>query len=271
MSFTACTFTYNGISSEEFGLTLCEIGNEKMSGGVINSGFSVVSEHISRRAEPIHYGVKKGDHKEFDLVFGSDQYLSRVEVAEIAGWLLGRNQFAPLVIEQEDLVGLQYKAIFTEMKMVPVGGKTIGFSAHVVCNSPYAYTESVTDVHECSGTLDTAFTNMSNIPELYAPDVRIEVAANSDVKVLNKTTGETFSLEFGGKNTSKMTVHISGLTKVMTLESDQNLTLNLYDCMKLNGAAHFVFPRFAPGVNALTLTGNFKLFIDSEFPMAIGY
>jgi len=271
MAFYACTFRYDGISSEEFGLTLCEIASNKQNGGAINDGFSVLSDHMARRSQPIHYGVQKSDHLEFDLIFGADEYLDRTVVADIAKWLLGRSKFAPLVIEQEDMKGFQYKAIITTMKIIPVGGKTIGFSAHVVCDGPFAYTERIISSYKCEGVKSFYFRNLSNVPELYAPDVAIILDANSDFKMVNNTTGETVSFEFDGANTSNIAISIHGKTKVMTYaEIGESVTLNLYECMTLNGERHFVFPRFAQGDNLITVTGNCTLKIESEFPMAIG-
>lgn len=276
MAFKACKFIYDGISSDEYGVCLCSIGGKKMGDGDINNGFSVVSDHVSRRHQPIHYGVSKSDHMEFDIVFAAEQKLDRMDVEAIAGWLLGRTKFAPLVIQQDDLLGVQYKVIFTTMSKISVAGMAVGFSAHAVCDSPYAYTESLERVYKCvAGDTEFYFTNISNVPELYAPDVEVELPAGVDLKMTNETTGETVSFEFDGANTAPIVLTISGKTKLLsyTCETAPSLTLNLYDCMKLNGKRNFVFPRFAVGNNKVKIScgGSSVVHFISEFPLQIGY
>lgn len=276
MAFKACKFIYDGISSDEYGVCLCSIGGKKMGDGDINNSFSVVSDHVSRRHQPIHYGVSKSDHMEFDIVFAAEQKLDRMDVEAIAGWLLGRTKFAPLVIQQDDLLGVQYKVIFTTMSKISVAGMAVGFSAHAVCDSPYAYTESLERVCKCAaGDTEFYFTSFSNVPELYAPDVEIEIPANTDWKMENETTGEIVSFEFSGANTAPIILTISGKTKVLsyTCKTAPSLVLNLYDSMRLNGEQHFAFPRFVVGNNKVKVTcsGESVVTFTSEFPLQIGY
>ena len=272
MAFNTCAFQYDGVSCEEYGLMYYEIAGNSQSNGVINGGFSPVSDHVSRRLTPIHYGVEKSDHMEFDMIFGSLEALDRSDIEEIAKWLVGRNQYAPLVICQEDMYGLRYNAIISDMEIIDVAGIPYAFSAHVTCDSPYAYTEPISYVYACNGTRAVMFNNLSNVPEMYAPDIRIELQSGSDFKMENKATGEIFSLELNGENTDDITEYIGGESKVLKYEGNIGAKkINLYRCMKLNGKPHFVFPRFVQGNNILTVTGNCVLHIDSEFPMSIGY
>lgn len=272
MAFKACTFRYDGISSLEYGLTLCEIDGNKSDGGAINDGFAVSSDSVMRRLQPIHYGVKKSEHMEFNIVFGADRFLDREEITQIAGWLCGRNSFAPLVIEQDDMLGLQYKALISNMTIIPVGGKTVGFIAHVVCDSPYAYTERLAVTYKSDETLTFFFNNISNVPEMYAPDVSIHLKSGSDFRMTNETTGEIVSFEFDGANTSDLDISINGKTKVVTFESESTIPgLRIYENMKLDGERHIQFPRFVQGNNKITLLGSCTIKIESEFPMSIGF
>lgn len=273
MAFDTCTFEYDGVSCEEYGLMYYEIDGNSQSDGVINEGFSPVSDHVARRFRPIHYGVEKSDHMEFDMVFGSLEPLDRVDIGNIARWLTGRNYYAPLIIHQDDMYGIQYKVIFTDMQIIDIDGIPYAFSAHAICDGPFAYTEPLSQAFQCGSVLTTYFNNISNVPEMYAPDLRIELASGSNFMLRNITTGETFSLEFDGANTEDITIYIGGDTKVLRFESNDmsSLSLNLYRYMKLNGERHFVFPRFAQGENEIEITGDCTLHIDSEFPMQIGY
>ena len=271
MAFDTCTFEYDGISCEEFDLLYYEIDGNSQSDGVVNDGFSIISDHMSRRHRPIHYGVEKSDHMKFDMVFGSLEPLDRIDVANIAKWLLGRNQYAPLVIHQDDMYGICYNAILTDMKVIDLDGVPYAFSVTVNCDSPFAYTETLSQAYQCNGTRTAFFNNISNVPELYSPSIRIALDSGSDFKLENITTGETFSLEFNGANTADMTIYYGGETKVLTYTASASLSLNLYQHMLLNGTRHFEFPRFAPGDNEIKITGNCTLYIDAQFPMAIGY
>jgi len=276
MALDACAFYYDGISSEDYGLYYYQIASFSPDAGKINNGFSVVSDRVSRRHQPIHYGVQKSDHMEFDIVFGALEYLDRKEIEAIAGWLLGRTKYAPLVFDSDDMLGVQYKAIFTGLDQIQYDGATIAFKGHVVCDSPFAYTETLEKIYKCSsGSTEFYFTSFSNVPELYAPDVEIELPANTDWKMENETTGEIVSFEFGGANTAPIILTICGKTKVLsyTCKTAPSLALNLYDCMKLSGEQHFVFPRVAVGNNKIKITcsGESVVHFTSEFPLQIGY
>ena len=272
MAFDTCTFEYDGVSCEEYGLMYYEIDGNSQSDGMINEGFSPVSDHVARRFRPIHYGVEKSDHMEFDIVFGSLEPLDRDQVSDIARWLMGRNYYAPLIIHQDDMRGYQYKAIITDMKIIDVDGIPYAFSAHVICDSPFAYSERITQVFHSDVTEVGFYRNISNVPEMYSPNLRIELAAGSDFKLHNHRTDEVFSLEFDGDNTADIIIYFNGDSKVFSFTSETpSLSLNLYRYLKLDGERHIVFPKFAQGENRITITGDCTLYIESEFPMQIGY
>ena len=139
MSFYGCSFIYDGIPSEEYGLMIYDFGSVSQDDGSVGTELTILEDRVQRRSTPIHYGIANNAPLQFSLVFGALEPLDRFDVAAIAGWLCGHAQYKPFTVVQPDMALYHYKAIVTKLDIIPWSGSPVAFKAALVCDSPFAY------------------------------------------------------------------------------------------------------------------------------------
>jgi len=144
MSFYGRVFTYNGISSEVYGL-IC--ASAESSGSVTSpagSDISIIEEYINRRETPYFYGVSFPKKLEFPVSFFSETPIKREKISEIERWLFGSTTYKEFVIIQDDLLDVHYNVIFNEGELFCVGNEVVGIQATAICDSPWAWGDTKT-------------------------------------------------------------------------------------------------------------------------------
>lgn len=265
MSFQARSFIFDGRPSEEFGLILANIGNTKQESGTVGSELDILEDRIPGRYRAIHYGTSGNEPLSFPIIMSSDTdnvYFDRDDIARIAGWLTGHQQYKKLVICQDDMQGVCYNCIITELEQVEAGDKTAGFKATVICDSPFAYRTMLDTIIECRGSLTFNYRCISNVNDYYYPDMVIETS-ETDILIENKT--DSTVLSFTGLPEGKKVIAVCGETMVMECSDGTNL----YDHWNLNISKH-VF-RAVKGDNRIEITGKCKITIKNVFPWNIGH
>lgn len=257
MSFYGLSILYDGRPSEEFGLMLADVGSAKQESGKVGGKLAIMEDRTSLRHDPIHYGTTQNDGLSFPIslvVSDGSRRLDRHDIAAISGWLTGHKQYKELVICQEDMAGILYRALITELEAIEVGSQAVGVRATVVCDAPYAY-------FRCADTViaggETIYRNRSNLNDYYLPKLSLS-GVGVEVSIVNKTTGETFTLS--GMSPAEKTIHMDCANGL--LESSDGT--DLYGCW------NEMSPRFVRGDNLLVVTGG-TLTIHNEFPWSIGY
>lgn len=257
MAFHACTFTFDGISSANFGLWLMDIDGAGQSDPSIK--MSIVEDKIPRRVRPLHYAAFVDGALEFDLTFGATDYgLDSFDVEKVASWLYGHSQYKKLTIDQPELDGIYFRAIITTFRPITSAWYPVAFSVHVRCDGAYAYTipykDSITD-----GTVDYRYLCDTSRNDYYAPKMRIKTSGPS-VSIKNKEDGDMEFLlsnlpsadagyEFEVDNENGIIVEKNGL-------------VNPYKYFNWN------FFRALRGDNHLTVVGG-DVEIISEFPRIV--
>lgn len=267
MAFNTCKFSYDGVSCDTYGLYYYEISGHSQDDGVINSGFSIVDDQVNRLYRPIHYGVKRGKHMEFDMIFGALEPIDRTAVANIMGWLVGRKQYAPLVIDQPDMQQYIYYAIITTVEMIEVTGLPVAFSAHVVCDSPYAYIS-----YSVSSDGDNfVFNNSTNTRELVSPIIAMNIPSGVR-SVLIWFAGQKFCFNYDGDLSGDIALYID-CEACLAEGTIGNQEINVYKYLKdQNGDRKIFFPKMIPGNNNIIIeTSGVSVTMGALIPMAVGY
>lgn len=257
MSFYGLSIIYGGRPSEEFGLMLAHVGSTKQEPGKVGGKLAIMEDRTSLRHDPIHYGTTQNDGLSFPIslvVSDGSRRLDRYDIAAIAGWLSGHKQYKELVICQEDMAGILYRALITELEAIEVGSYAVGVRATVVCDAPYAYFRCADTVIEGGASI---YHNRSNLNDYYLPKLILS-GVGAEASIVNKTTGETFALS--GMSAAQKTIHMDCANGL--LESSDGA--DLYECW------NEVSPRFVRGGNLLAVSGG-TLTIKNEFPWSIGY
>lgn len=264
MSFTGSSFIYNGISSEMFGLMLCNFSSATQEAGVVGEKLSIQEDRIARRRTGLHYGVTDNEAKEFPIVFvarDDNRRLDRYEIAQIGAWLTGDHEYKELTIVQSDMEGVFYRCLITELEQIVVGMRTVGFTATVSCDGPYAYRRMASTNAEISGSTPLLYRNFSNVKGYYFPEIEIQCTGSS-LSIQNQTDGTAFILS--GMPSGTRTITIDCQNQVMT-SSDG---INLYQYWNVDTAKYF--PRMVRGDNDLVMTGTGKITIQNVFSWNVG-
>ena len=138
--FNAYEFIFDGESSYMYDLMLYDFDGRSQDDVAFANKASIVETRINNRIQPIHFGVNY--HKEpleFKLVFGAQRALDRYELENISMWLLGKQDYSWLSIEQPDMNKIQFRCFITELTPLSFGWLPVAFEATVRCDCPYAY------------------------------------------------------------------------------------------------------------------------------------
>lgn len=266
MSFYGTSFSFDGISCEEFGLMLYDLDSSTQGASAWATGTKIKEERIPGRVRSIYYGKTEESNLEFTLIFGADEHaaragepIDRYEMQAIALWLTGPDDYRYLQIDQPDMAGLRYRCMITDLKMVELHGKKWAFSCKVHCDSPYAYTLPRTYSYSLYGTGEAVLVNPSTVNVLYRPKVTIELTS-SMLAFVNTTTRS--SIKFENVPTFPDTITVDCERGIVTSASG----LNLYPYLRsLN------FVSLSPGENKLVWLGGVgTITFECEFPMNVG-
>lgn len=272
MSFYGTSFSFDGISCEEFGLMLYDLDSTTQGASSWATGTKIKEERIPGRMRSIYYGKTEESNLEFTLVFGANEYaaragepIDRAEMQVISLWLTGPDDYRYLQIDQPDMAGVRYRCIITDLKMVELFGKKCGFTCKVHCDSPYAYTLPITYSYSADNSVAEYFelNDYSTVSGLYYPKVTVQYRGLNAFAIDNKTTGT--QTKFNNLPQTSGTITMDGERGIIT---DSN-NLNVYPYF------NFVFLPLQRGTNDLILSapnedGNLFVTIECEFPMNVG-
>ena len=270
MAFYGSSFTFNGVSSDEYNLVIFDIDGGE---GQENGQFTVrepVEDRLPGSYLPLYYGSAFNKPLEFKLVFGLNPKgielripMDRWDMEAIATWLTGPDGYRPLEIEQGDLDTIHYRCMISELRQVAFGWETFAMTCRVRCDSPYAYTDEFKYGFNVNLGLQADLYNRSTHCGYYLPEIKItgisSGLAGRGVSIKN--------LSDGGRETLLADIP-SGVSEIILDQQrgiiKNNTGENLYD--KFN----FQFCRLVRGNNILQFSGRFTAEFFCAFPVNIG-
>ena len=254
-------FTYAGISSEMFGMYVCDIGSKTHNDNSFGNKANIVETRLPGRITPIHFGVRYHDEPlAFPLIFAADEEMDRYQMQEIAKWLTGYQDYQWLTIGQPDMEHLQFKCLIHNLTPVSVGRIPVAFEADIVCDCPYAYSYPFAKKYSVSSTSEILFYNDSTCRVLLKPKVTIEVAAGCTEFSINNTTS--------GQITAFSGLPGGALRFVM---DNENCVIT-EEIQGLNPYKYFNFEFFGlePGDNQLVVSGKGTVTIEGQYLYNVG-
>jgi len=269
MAFYGSSFTFNGVSSDEYNLMIYDIDGNGQEDGQ----FTVrepVEERLPRSYLPLYYGSVFNKPLEFRLVFGLKPTgirlripMDRWDMEAIATWLTGPDGYMPLEIEQGDLDALHYKCMISELRQTSFGWETFAMSCRVRCDSPYAYTDEYRYAYPVNLGLESELYNRSTHCGYYLPRIKItgisSGLAGRSVSIKN--------LSEGGRETLLANIP-AGVSEIILDQQcgiiTNNAGENLYDLF------NFQFCRLVRGKNILQFSGRFTAEFFCAFPVNMG-
>lgn len=266
MSFYGSSFSFDGISCEEYGLMLYDFNTTSQGNSEFAKGMEIQEDRIPGRTRSLFYGTYYKQSLEFTLVFGANEYaanmgedIDRQEMEVIGSWLTGHLEYKPLVIDQQDMDSIVYMCILTDLKVLEYAGNKWAFQCSVHCDSPFARTLPQVFSYTVDGTSEVTLhsRSTSNLP--YYPVVQIALNGNGSFSIENQSN-ENYTFSITNVPQTSDTIYLNGETGVVKAESG----LNMYPYI------NFKFPRLVRGANKLVLTGNGTVTFTCEFPVNVG-
>lgn len=263
MTFKATSFVFDEIPGETYNLFLYGLDTSGIMSNNGSSDVSLITKKIFRRPVPYFYGVEQTPVLQFGITFFSPDEITADMAQLIQRWLFGQRNYKKLQIVQDDMLDVYFNCVLTEPNMVKVGGVVTGFTATVVCDSPYAWTfeETLTKTYATPEVSDIFyFYNLSDDVYYLFPQLDITLNGSGDtVSILNITDNNREFL-------------FSGLTpgEVLSVDNDLKIITSSSGLLRLPLFNKNWF-RLLNGVNQLKITGNVEEVIFTyRFPKKIG-
>lgn len=264
MSFIdACSFMYNGISSDNYGLRICWMDDapDLSQNGLIRT---INSSNVNRvRLTSNVYDVTYEANISFTFyIIKKDKTdITKDESITINDWLSAPTAPRPLYFNDATVPSVFYYAICTSIEDIVVNrhkGKKITFET----NSPFGFMHRNEKKYAVQGEQDIVFNNLDNTENMfYYPVIRID--GSSDVTVMNMTDGKSLQINLSGHNSvtvdcARMRIMDNNTQKLVPLYSLGITDDNLY------------WFRLAKGGNRIKITGNCTIVFVFEFPRKVG-
>jgi len=270
LAFYGSSFTFNGVSCEEFHLMIFDIdGGDGQENGQFTTR-EPVEERLPGSYAPLYYGSTFNRPLEFRLVFGLNPKgiqlripMDRWDMEAIATWLTGPDGYRPLEIEQGDLDTLHYKCMISELRQIAFGWETFAMSCRVRCDSPYAYTDEYRYSYNVNLGLQSELYNRSTHCGYYLPKIRITDIGSG----LEGRSVSIKNLSDGGRETRLVNIP-SGVSEIILDQQRGVITNNTGD--NLYEGFNFQFCRLIRGKNILQFSGRFTAEFFCAFPVNVG-
>lgn len=264
MSFYGKSFSFDGISCEEYGLMLYDFDSTEQ-GNSEYASLDIDEDRVAGRHRSLFYNTYYKKPLEFKLVFGADEYaadarepIDRYDLQLISSWLTDRKEYCDLVIDQPDMERVRYRCIITDLEVLEHANNKWAFEATVHCDAPYGYLMPETYEYTVTDSATIVLPCHSSINRPFFPNLKIEMNGNS-LSIVNQSDGNReFKLE--GLPQSNEVITLDGETGVML----GNSGLNLYPY------CNFKFPRLVRGDNTMVITGSAKITFTCECPVMVG-
>lgn len=265
MSFYGSSFSFDGVSCEEYGLMLYDFDNTTQGNSKFAS-LDILEDRVYQRPKSLFYGTTYKDPLEFKLVFGANEYsaahgesIDRQDMEVISSWLTGHHSYKWLTIDQPDMDGIRYRCIINDLETLEIGFDKWAFACTVHCDSPFAYTLPVDFEYAVDGKVDILLRSRSSSNDAYSPKICLTLTNGGDFQIINHSMGDS-AFHLTGVPSSVGKILIDGERGILSCDSGWNLYPH----------SNFIFPKLRRGDNHITLTGSGIVKYTCEFPVSVG-
>lgn len=267
MSIYGKNFYFNGQSSSDFNIALCDFespSNTRETGLslTINKGTTTPN-----RPYPNYYTSQYTDVFKFSISFMkcTNEPFTQQEYRQIVQWLYSAPSYALFYIEDYDdsdyHKNVEYFAKCTGLTEFGVTGTVYGFTASMECNAPYGFSKELSAEFSASSGNNAIITIDNTSDEIsydYYPIIEVECSETGKVQFINANyTDEIFTVQMN-KN-QKLVID----NQLGTVED----SLELFD---YSTDTNLKWLHLAPGSNQITVIGNATGAIKCRYPRKVG-
>lgn len=290
MAIFGQSFTYNGISSDDYGIILCAVTQpDSMPMGLKRE--VIKGEITSNRPVANWYNAKYSDTLSFEITITKpeDRAFSREEVRDINAWLTGPRTPTLLFFEDEAFDPINYYGIFTDVTDT-YGNGIIMLTYTFTADSPYGWSnEREFKCTSSSASSTTKFEIINDTDEFTdfvyplfeiksTPGTKITIENTSEISADLKSC--VFSFTFPTKLDSTLPIYIDSKrhrfyyknnlgSKIILSLSDLGFTTDQLDNFD-SGSLAMYWIRLIPGTNILNVTGKCDIATTFRCPRKVG-
>lgn len=289
MAIFGSSFTYNGKSSDDFGVILCT--SEQLDS--IPMGLTretLKGEITSKRPIANWYNTKYSDVLSFEVTITKpeDRAFSRDEVRDINAWLTGPRTPTLLFFEDEAFDPINYYGVFTDVSNV-YGSGIIMLKYTFTADAPYGWSNEREFKYTSGGNFEV-INDTDEMNDFTYP--LLEITANAGEKIsidnISEISNDLLShkieitipekedkvnyqnpLYIDSKyhkiyfydSISRKNIPVSLSNLGFTVENLTNLD---------NGSLGLYWPRLVPGTNKFQITGDCKIKMTFRCPRKVG-
>lgn len=260
--FQAREFVFAGLPSSYFGLYCCDFGSTQHQDNAFGNKAKIIEERINDRVRPLHFGVNYHDEPlTFTMIFGGDEPFDRHDMQAISKWLTGYQQYQWLKINQPDMQDVVFRCLIRELTPISVGWFPYAFSAEVICDCPYAYSNEFEQSYDVQSGDIIMLRNLSTAREILRPVMTIDIPSGTkSFSLTNKSNGNQV-FAFTGLPGGALHIVIDNETGIIT-ETTQGLDMYPY--------FNFNFFEMALSDNFLFVEGDAKVTFTGRYLMNVG-
>lgn len=186
-------FTYNGKSSKEFDLIICNVGD---SSSTNMTGIERTVKEETGEFKPVFKGFNYTSPTiNITLSKMKDGYASSItddDMHKINQWLFGDDNYHPFI--SDDNKDIVYYVAFTKANKWTNGLKQGYINLTMRLDSPCAYSPIKHNKYRVTGSKTFDVISKNNVGKYVEPDIEIKTRNATTVKIKNVTTGEEMVL-----------------------------------------------------------------------------
>lgn len=251
-------FTYNGKSSKEFNLVICNTGDTSSTSimGVERSvneetnGFKPVFKGFNYTTPTIDITLSK-------MKDGYASPITEEDMHKINQWLFGdENYHAFISDDNKDII---YYVVFTKGGKWTNGLRQGYINLSMRLDSPCAYSPVRHHKYKVKGSKTFEITCKNNVGKFIEPDIEFKINSGDSIIINNTTTGDR--MEFAKLPTNTHLYCYNEDMKQIICENDSNF----------NARPHFnkQWLKLAYGKNVITITGDCDIDIITQDKIAL--
>ena len=161
MSFYARDFIFNGIPSQELGLTISSDGPE--SSNAAGSDVELKTIKIYRRSTNYLVGVEQAPSLSFPISLNSEKKITAQFAAQVERKLFGQiGPYKKLQVIQPDMDSYYWDCFLTSPQRKRNGGEIVGWDATILCDAPWGKSFEKTYTYNFTSTLNNYAMDYNN-------------------------------------------------------------------------------------------------------------
>lgn len=248
--FKEIAFNFDGTSCDEYGLMIYFLDDTSVREQDFGTSIEIIEDRLSKRIDPITYGVDMNQSMSFPLTFGSRTTLTEDQVDEVLSWLTGHQDYKWLELydyesycdpvtkqplddpqPQYKQTRIRYRCHITDVTVQYISGLPFAFDATVECDGQwgYVYPPAVFEFEASSEEGVEVINNQSSYNGYLMPKMHLEFTGPvTQFSIVNATDNnrefkiDATDLENGLEN---MVVDIDHQNGIITVADS---TVNLY-------------------------------------------